>query len=32
MGKTIHCKDVGLECDGVVRAESVDEVLQTLHE
>jgi predicted small metal-binding protein len=28
MGKTIHCKDVGFECDGVVRAGSEEEVLQ----
>ena len=28
MGKTIHCKDVGFECDGVVRAESEEEVLK----
>jgi predicted small metal-binding protein len=28
MGKTIHCKDVGLECDGVVRAGSEEEVLK----
>ena len=28
MRKTIHCKDVGFECDGVVRAGSEEEVLQ----
>ena len=28
MGKAIHCKDVGFECDGVVRAGSEEEVLQ----
>jgi predicted small metal-binding protein len=28
MGKTIHCKDVGFECDGVVRADSEEEVLK----
>lgn len=28
MGKTIHCKDVGFDCDGVVRAASEEEVLQ----
>ena len=28
MGKSIHCKDVGFECDGVVRAGSEEEVLR----
>ena len=28
MAKTIHCKDVGFDCDGVVRAGSEEEVLQ----
>jgi len=28
MGKKIHCKDVGFECDGVVRADSEEEVLK----
>ena len=28
MTKVIHCKDVGFECEGVVRAESEEEVLQ----
>jgi predicted small metal-binding protein len=28
MGKTIHCKDVGFECDGIVRAGAEVEVLQ----
>ena len=28
MGKTIHCKDVGFDCDGVVRAGSEEEGLQ----
>jgi predicted small metal-binding protein len=28
VGKTIHCKDVGFDCDGVVRAGSEEEVLQ----
>jgi predicted small metal-binding protein len=28
VGKTIHCKDVGFDCDGVVRAASEEEVLQ----
>ena len=28
MAKTIHCMDVGFDCDGVVRAGSEEEVLQ----
>jgi hypothetical protein len=28
MGKTIHCKDVEFECDGIVRAGTEEEVLQ----
>ena len=28
MGKAIFCKDVGFECDGIVRAGSEEEVLQ----
>lgn len=28
MGKTIHCKEVGFDCEGVVRAGSEEEVLQ----
>ena len=28
MGKAIHCKDVGFECDGIVRAGSEEEVLK----
>ena len=28
MGKTIHCKDVGFDCAGVVRAASEEEVLK----
>ena len=28
MGKTLHCKDVGFECDEVVRAGTEEEVLQ----
>jgi predicted small metal-binding protein len=26
--KTLKCADVGFQCDGVIRAESVDEVLR----
>ena len=28
MAKTIHCKDVGFDCEGIVQAESEDKVLQ----
>ena len=28
MAKVIHCKDVGFDCEGVVRAESEEKVLQ----
>lgn len=26
--KVLHCRDLGFDCDAVVRAESEDEVLQ----
>jgi predicted small metal-binding protein len=28
MAKTIHCKDVGFDCEGIVQAESEEKVLQ----
>jgi predicted small metal-binding protein len=28
MAKVIHCRDVGFDCDGVIRAETEDEALQ----
>ena len=28
MAKVLHCKDVGFDCEGVVRAETEEEVLQ----
>lgn len=28
MRKTIHCKDVGFECDGVIRAGNEEDVLK----
>ena len=28
MAKVIHCKDVGFDCEGVVRADSEEDVLQ----
>lgn len=27
MAKKVHCRDVGYDCEGVVRADSVDELL-----
>jgi predicted small metal-binding protein len=27
MAKVVHCRDVGFDCDGVVRAEAEEEVL-----
>ena len=28
MTKVVNCADIGFECDGVIRAESTEEVLQ----
>jgi predicted small metal-binding protein len=28
MAKVVHCRDVGFDCDGVVRAETEDEALR----
>ncbi len=28
MAKVLRCKDVGFECDGVIRAETEEEVLK----
>lgn len=28
MAKVIHCKDVGFDCEGVVRADSEEQVLR----
>jgi len=28
MAKVLHCRDVGFECDGVIRAETEEEVLK----
>jgi predicted small metal-binding protein len=28
MSKVVHCRDVGFDCDGVVRAETEDEALR----
>ena len=25
--KKVHCRDVGYDCDGIVRAETVEEIL-----
>jgi predicted small metal-binding protein len=30
--KVIHCRDVGFDCDGVVRAETEEELLQQVAE
>lgn len=28
MAKVIHCRDVGFDCEGVIRAETEEEALQ----
>lgn len=28
MTKVVHCRDLGFDCEGVVRAESAEEALQ----
>jgi predicted small metal-binding protein len=28
MAKVVHCKDVGFDCEGVVRADTEEQVLQ----
>lgn len=28
MSKVVHCRDVGFDCDGVVRAETEEKALQ----
>jgi predicted small metal-binding protein len=28
MAKVVHCRDVGFDCDGVVRSETEDEALR----
>ena len=32
MAKVVHCRDVGFDCDGVVRAETEEEALQKVAE
>jgi predicted small metal-binding protein len=32
MAKVVYCKDVGFDCDGVVRAETEEEVLKKVAE
>lgn len=32
MAKVVHCRDVGYDCDGVVRAETEEEALQQVAE
>lgn len=28
MAKVVHCRDVGFDCDGIVRAETEEEVMK----
>jgi predicted small metal-binding protein len=32
MSKVVHCRDVGFDCDGVVRAETEEEALRQVAE
>ncbi len=32
MAKVVHCKDVGFDCEGVVRAEAEEELLKLVAE
>lgn len=32
MAKTVHCRDLGFDCDGVVRADTEEETLQRVAE
>jgi len=32
MALVVHCRDVGFDCDGVVRAETEEELLQKVAE
>ena len=32
MTKVVHCRDVGFDCDGVVRAETEEKVLKLVAE
>lgn len=32
MAKVVHCRDVGFDCDGVVRAETEEEALSMVAE
>jgi len=32
MAKVVHCRDVGFDCDGVVRANTEEEALQLVAE
>ena len=32
MAKVIHCRDVGFDCDGVIRAETEEEALKMVAE
>jgi predicted small metal-binding protein len=32
MAKVVHCRDIGFDCDGVVRADTEEELLQKVAE
>lgn len=32
MSLTVHCRDVGFDCDGIVRAETEDDLLHQVAE
>jgi len=32
MAKVVHCRDVGYDCDGVIRAETEEEALKMVAE
>ncbi len=32
MAKVLHCRDVGFDCDGVIRAETEEELLKQVAE
>lgn len=32
MSLTVHCRDVGFDCDGIVKAETEDDLLQQVAE
>ncbi len=32
MAKVVHCRDIGFDCDGIVRAETEEEALKQVAE